>query len=58
MLRAFIKIITLPLVISAKIMRRLFRPSRIARRLFRKRNLVAIGTIAAAAAARQHANKV
>ncbi len=53
MLRAFIKIITLPVVIPAKILFRLVRPTRILKRLLRKRSLVAIGTIAAAAAAHQ-----
>jgi hypothetical protein len=48
-----IRIITLPVVIPVKILLRLVRPSRIARRLLRKRNLLMAGAVVAAAAAQQ-----
>ena len=50
MLRTLLKLITLPVRIPVKIVARLLRPKRVARRLLKKRNLMAVGVAAAAVA--------
>ena len=49
MLRAVIKIVTLPIVLPVKIVARLLRPRRLARRRIQKKALLAIGAAAAVA---------
>jgi len=56
MLRAIIKIVFLPVTVPARIVMRVFRPKRIVRRLLKKRSLIAMGALAAAAA-HQHSQK-
>ena len=54
MLRAIIKIVTLPIVLPVKIVARLLSPRRLARRFIKKKAMLAIGAAAAAAVHHHH----